>query len=422
MKEFNDSINPTNPIATENNAPVGKTTGTEFNVAAEEREKIAENPAISAEYNETATKASPTKKEDTTALNVITNTNFVKVATYVAAIIGFTLVSTAFTTLLGLSNASFYDVYAEQSYIVMMVKIEQWSENMAIKISYNDVVDYLEVYEPEPRIEEEYEEPIEEEDEFRNVYYYSYYLEDITGPTLVKIELLGDKVLLSDVLDTRIITVEAPIDYAEAYIEEAYDEITAIGGTIVVDKWKESLQLAFDVDGVTVGTFSIPSPDEEHGQDGSTGGREFYGSYDQNYYYFIYYKDDLEDGAEVTVRVMDGDYLLDNRKWTIVIPAEAYFDEAYRDGMLAGSIVVDSWKETLVLSISIDGAKVGEYAIPSPEEPIDEPIGDNEFNGSYDGSVYYFSYYSQTLEDASEATFDLYDGTFLIDTRTIELA
>lgn len=419
MKEFNDSINPTNPIASENNAPVGKTTGTEFNVAAEEREAIVETTAVSAENNEKVTAKKSEKKS--TSLDLLSSGNYLKTATYVAAIIGLAVVSTAFAAMLGFASAKFYDVYYEQNSIIMMVEIEQWTENLIIKVSYNDVVDYVEIYEPEKRENEQY---MEETDEFKNVYYYSYYIEDIKEPTYVKIELLGDKVLLSDVLDTRTIIVDAPKDYAEAYIEEAYDEITAIGGTIVVDKWKESLQLAFDVDGVTVGTFSIPSPDEEYGQDGATGGREFYGSYEENYFYFIYYKDDLEEGAEVAVRVVDGDYLLDVRKWTIVIPAEAYFDEAYRDGMLAGSIVVDRWTETLVLSISIDGIKVGEYVIPSPEEPIEEPIGDGEaeFNGSYDGSIYYFSYYSQTLEDASEATFDLYDGTFLIDTRTIELA
>ncbi len=121
-----------------------------------------------------------------------------KLAYGAAAVVGVAVIGNAYVDAVRTEKANFKEVFAEENRIVMEVEIEEWSEDLKIRIRGKDFEDYIELAPPETFADEKQE---------KYTAFYEYLLHDLKEEEVVTVELIGSKVLMNEVLDTRVVTV-----------------------------------------------------------------------------------------------------------------------------------------------------------------------------------------------------------------------
>ena len=446
MSEFNKSTNGINAQASENNATARRRNVAEFNSHAKEYDTFVEHhdtknisndnvpktahrrrrsgPAV---MNETASRVAATA---TTATTAVVGT----VTSGVVVVVGALVVTSTYVGALGMAQASFKSIEARYDSVEMEIDVKEWSEDLGIRISFDDYKITYKIPENKEVSEDvSATEPNEVEDDKGfffgeygedNVYYAKYYIEGLKEKTVLKAEIIGNVVFMNDVLDVKTVTVEPYPVYASASIEDVYAEPACLSASFRIYEWTEKLRFELVFNEVIDG-FSVPEPNGEPSFD--TGNFTLTAERDDPYRYYIGYEnEDMADGVEVTLRLVEDDRVVDQTTVMVIapyVPASASFDETYRETGVYAEITVDNWTENLSLTI-----EAGEYAetfmIPSPNAEIDEndPIMFYyEESDEQDRYKLYFECEKEDLGFDDEITLTLKDGETVLDTAVIEV-
>ena len=442
--EFNEIKSAINAQAKENNATGIKNSAAEFNARVFEYENIVENHDSINVSNAGVERAKALKKRkeptaaSKTAADITTKLTPALVGSmtsYVAVVVGLLVVTSTYVGALGIAQASFKTLETEYNAIRMEIAVNEWAEDLGVRLSYDGyTVTYKipENKEADGESEEDLHESERQDDrgfffgEYveEKLYYASYYIEELTKPTQVKVEIVGNVVFMNDILDSKTITVEPYPVSAYASFEDIYAQNSVVSAGFKVYEWTDTLrfELAFNevIDG-----FSVPEPDTAR-QFEEGGFSIFIESDRQNYYHVSYYNEEIPENAEITIRLLDGDHLVDSR--TVVnesapVYASATFEDSFAEnGYLSATVILYEWTETLRFEISFDGFKDGVY-LPSfeAEEPLEQ---DGFYVGFEDGEGFrylYISYDNEDLPEGVEITIKLVDGDSVLDSATLTI-
>ena len=191
-----------------------------------------------------------------------------KLAGLAAAVVGVTLIGSAYVENARAEEARFTEVTQEQDAIFMEVEVTKWSENLQIRISGDGLDEdyYIPVELPD--------EETESDTEQSRTLFYEYRFEQSDEPRTLTVALVGSKMFMNDVLDSRTVTIaprppdESPPAVGAGVIggvSYLFDPATAnadLYAEIVIEEWSDALRLMLTTENETL-VFNLERPAEE---------------------------------------------------------------------------------------------------------------------------------------------------------------
>lgn len=423
MSEFNEAPREYQPTPPHEYIP----TGYENNHVAAETADVPESlPTAGAENNaaptgqttreptaDVTTAAAPTTTPKVPAVktNLPLLTRLVGVA---AAVVGATVIGTAYVSEARTEEARFTDVTVEPNAIIMEVEVTKWSEELQIRISGDglDEDHYIPVEPPDE------DEGADENADAQKSYtrFYEYWFEESDNARTLTVSLVGSKMFMNDVLDSRTVTLtprlDAPPDGPPAGdasllgVSFLFDPETAgawVYADVEIGTWSDALRLTLSAEGFEE-TFALTAP-----RDGGT----------TTYFeYLIEQSDTMGLPERITVTLLgDDDAILDVR--------EAELTEAENGGYLARIVSANATADGIELLIDApviegeimivaeqNGGTVAEYYLTEENERLE------------DGSGYFEIFLTGDMTvEGGEITVSLYDTSGnLLDSTVITMA
>ena len=449
--EFNEIKSAINAQAKENNATGIKNSAAEFNARVFEYENIVENHDSINVSNAGVERAKALKKRkeptaaSKTAANITTKLTPALVGSmtsYVAVVVGLLVVTSTYVGALGIAQASFKTLETEYNAIRMEIAVNEWAEDLGVRLFYDGyTVTYKipENKEADGENEEDFHENERQDDrgfffgEYveEKLYYANYYIEELTKPTQVKVEIVGNVVFMNDILDSKTITVEPYPVSAYASFEDIYAQNSVVSAGFKVYEWTDTLRFELAFNEVIEG-FSVPEPvsagtENEGRQFEFDKFSVFIEGDDGKTYYISYYNEDIPEKAEITLRLTDGDRIVDERTVVSEVyaePASVYIED-YRldsDGLFASAAVYQR-TDTLRFEIAVNEV-IASFVLPEPN--YEERTETDGFTVSYrlddDGVTYIDIYYpAGSLPKEGTLTLSFTDGDYVVDERSLDL-
>ena len=252
-----------------------------------------------------------------------------KITLGLVAVTGAAVIGTSYLPAARSENAKFINVESYEREICMEIDVLKWSEDLKIRVTgknftdelvienrekfsqYSDQQEYYQNYEEYERLEQSVRE------EMRHYYTY-YYVEDGNDGDEILLEIIGNPVFMSEVIDSRTVVLRLdepkdpdepydPVGSAQFISVETYDRYVYM--QIEVTEWSEYLKIRVIYNGF-IDYLEI----ENNG----------YGSADdQDETWISYYAESAEDGDEILLEIVEessqNSIVLDSLSVTIVI-------------------------------------------------------------------------------------------------------
>ena len=366
---------------------------------------------ISSPPPQTATMQTSTGTSNKTGTTIMT-----RLFSVAAAVVGVTVIGTTYVGEARTEQARFTDVAVEPNAIFMEVEVTKWSEDLQIRVSGDGLdEDYYIPVEPPDDHGEEADETADAADAQKPyIRFYEYWFEESEQPRTVTVALIGSKMFMNNVLDSRTVTltprIETPPDEPVAGeaalmgVSYLFDPTTA-GGRLYADvevtTWSDALRIALTADDFDE-TFDLTAP-----RDGGT----------TTYFEYLFEQDDNKGLPErVTVTLLgDGDAILDTREAELTEAESALAAivsaSANADGI---DVVIDApvIEGELTIVAEQNGVTVAEYYLTEENERLE------------DGSGYFEIFITGEIDDTiEEITVFLYDmNGNLLDSTVVTIA